>query len=99
MAILSLGAIFSVLSGSFAFISSLLGEAWARYFFILAGMFLFTGLESLTGFGAISSVVNFVVINVFGVANFFVTDFQLTIIVAMLPVIFFMLRLARGHNK
>ena len=63
------GAVSAIL-GALAYINSLVGEGWTRYFIIIAGLFADNVIGEFTGFYALEGIISWVIINAFGITNF-----------------------------
>lgn len=64
---------------------------WVKYMVFLAGLSLDSGIEQLTGYGVIGSVMGFVVSKVFGLEGFSISSFQILIIAVIAPIAFWVL--------
>lgn len=60
----------SAILGAVAYINSLVGEGWTRYFIIIAGLFADNMIGEFTGFYALEGTISWVIINAFGIPDF-----------------------------
>jgi hypothetical protein len=92
------GAVAGTIASTIAFVQSLAGEAWTRYFIILAALGFDTFIGNLVGLFPLESVLEFVAQNLFGIAEFTFPIFygvsSLFLITAVMPVAFFLLKMA-----
>lgn len=93
-----LTALTAIIGGSYAFLSSLFGEGWARYLFIMTGLSANNIIGANTGIWFIEGILNNVVIYVFGIQGFFVPVFSgisaLTIAIGIYPLVLFLLKIS-----
>lgn len=96
MAIIA-GAIGAILTGV-SFLNAIVGEAWTRYFILLAGLSANNLLGNFSGVFIIESLISFVIINVFGVQEFGFPVYygvsSLLILFATMPFIAFVVRIS-----
>jgi hypothetical protein len=78
------------------FLNSLVGEAWTRYFILLAGLSAVNAIENVAGIYAVEGLLSYVVANVFGVQGFAIPVYygvsSLVILTATLPFVFYLLK-------
>jgi hypothetical protein len=78
------------------FLNSLVGEAWTRYFLILAGLFAIGFLENLTGAYILEGTISWVVANVFNIPGFMFPVYygisSLLILAAIMPLITYLVK-------
>jgi len=83
-------------AGAISFLNSIVGEAWTRYFILLAGLTADTAIGNLTGMYPLEGLLSFVVANVFGIAGFAFPVYygvsSLLITAAILPLVFFLIK-------
>ena len=91
----------AVLESIFALISfsnSLIGEAWTRYFILLAGLTADSTIGALVGIYPLEGLLGFVIATVFGVKGFLFPVYygvsSLLILAAIMPFAMYLLKIA-----
>ena len=88
----------SVIAGSLAFIQSIAGEAWTRYFIILAALGLDSVIGAFSGFYILESIIGFVISNLLGLQDFIFPVYygvsSLFLLTVIMPFAFFILKMA-----
>lgn len=94
----TIGGIVAGILTTLGYVNSLAGEAWTRYFILLAGLSIDNVVGEFTGLYALETILGFVIANVFGVAGFFFPIYygvsSLLILAVIMPLVFFLIRMA-----
>ena len=90
----TLAAVLGALGGALAYITSLVGEGWTRYFILLAGLFVDNQIGNFTGLYAMEGLISFIISNIFGIQGFFFPIYyglsSLLLIFVLAPILLFL---------
>ena len=70
MAAITVGSVLAAIGGALAYMNSIVGEGWTRYFVLLGGLFVDNVIGEFTVIYAMEGLISWVVSNVFGIQGF-----------------------------
>ena len=92
---MALPAILAGLGSVYTTVQSMIGEAWTRYFLLLAGLAINNFIGNISGIYALEGLLSFVISSVFGLKGFIFPIYygisSLLLIVAFMPLILYII--------